>query len=247
MVLDDLTASNLLYCINILENASGEDLSDLQEQYKDNQLVKFYFSNKNLGFSGGHNYLQTKCEAEFILLINPDIKFTQQNTIKGLFDFINSQNDIGAVAPKLLTKKLKPLPFDHSPKKGFDSVWDSFIWINSNKTAEVAVIDAAMILIRSTAFNAVQGFDDKFFMYLEAFDLCLRLRRAGWKVFYLPTLKVIHDSKLTKEKAVLTRESVNYFVEKHYKGTVSGALTRYFFKKAPVYKICKILAPEFVS
>jgi GT2 family glycosyltransferase len=47
-------------------------------------------------------------------------------------------------------------------------------------------------MARREALAAVGGFDERFFLYEEDVDLCLRLRRAGWRVLYTPRAEVVH-------------------------------------------------------
>jgi N-acetylglucosaminyl-diphospho-decaprenol L-rhamnosyltransferase len=48
------------------------------------------------------------------------------------------------------------------------------------------------MLVRRIAFSSVGGFDEAYFMYVEDLDLCWRLRRAGWRVRYVPAGRVLH-------------------------------------------------------
>ncbi len=72
-ILNDLKGSSINYVINILDNDSEDNLSYLEEKYA-KFAVKFYFSDKNLGFGGGHNLLAKKASAQYLLLVNPDIE-----------------------------------------------------------------------------------------------------------------------------------------------------------------------------
>ncbi len=56
----------------------------------------------------------------------------------------------------------------------------------------VASLSAACLLVRRAAFTGVGGFDERFFLYAEDVDLCLRLRRAGWRLLYVPEAEVRH-------------------------------------------------------
>ena len=50
----------------------------------------------------------------------------------------------------------------------------------------------SFLLVRREAFDAVGGFDERFFLYSEEVDLCLRVRRAGWKVVHSPAVTILH-------------------------------------------------------
>ena len=50
----------------------------------------------------------------------------------------------------------------------------------------------SFMLVRREAFDAVGGFDERFFLYSEEVDLCLRVRRAGWKVVHSPAVTILH-------------------------------------------------------
>lgn len=53
-------------------------------------------------------------------------------------------------------------------------------------------LSGSFLLVRGEALAQVGGFDDRFFLYSEETDLCLRMRRAGWEVAYVPAMTVVH-------------------------------------------------------
>ena len=57
---------------------------------------------------------------------------------------------------------------------------------------DVDWVSGCALMIRSQAFAAIQGFDERFFMYGEEVDLCVRARRAGYRVVHVPSAKVWH-------------------------------------------------------
>lgn len=61
--------------------------------------------------------------------------------------------------------------------------------------AEVDWTAGMLVMFRRVAFAAVGGFDERYFMYLEDADICLRLRQDGWKVMYWPNMQVVHDAR----------------------------------------------------
>jgi len=97
---------------------------------------------------------------------------------------------------------------------------------------DVAWGGAACVLVRRTAFEAVHGFDERFFMYMEDVDLCARLGAAGFRLRYVPTAVAVHHWGASTagspgrmlRHAYLSR--VAYF-DKHFPGWgggVAGAL-----------------------
>src|SRR5690606_3066593 len=53
------------------------------------------------------------------------------------------------------------------------------------------VIGAAMLMRRS-AFDELRGWDERFFLYMEDADYCRRCARAGWEVWLIPSIQVVH-------------------------------------------------------
>ncbi len=66
------------------------------------------------------------------------------------------------------------LDWDHSDKREVDQIMGSFMFIRSDVIREVG------------------GFDEKFWMYFEEVDLCLRIKAAGWKIVHYPHVSSIH-------------------------------------------------------
>ncbi len=87
-------------------------------------------------------------------------------------------------------------------------------------------VSGAALLVRRSAFSAVGGFDERFFLYFEDIDFCLRLWRAGGKVLYDPSLVIRHSRGASADTARglaqrAYRESQLYFWQKH-----RGAMVR---------------------
>src|SRR3989304_5605216 len=74
---DDLATFQESYSVAILDNASGEDLSDIPATFPKILRVEIVQGEQNLGFGGGHNVLAQLGEAEYLLLLNPDTKIIE--------------------------------------------------------------------------------------------------------------------------------------------------------------------------
>jgi GT2 family glycosyltransferase len=95
-LLDNLKGSEIAFHIFVLDNASEDDLSDLEIKHKDDP-ISFFYSDKNGGFGYGHNVLAKKYTADYILLVNPDIRLVKNTTIRHLYDCISSSDEIKVV------------------------------------------------------------------------------------------------------------------------------------------------------
>ncbi len=64
--------------------------------------------------------------------------------------------------------------------------------VAGDRAVTVDWVTGAFMMIRADVFRALGGFDERFFMYWEDSDLCLRAHRAGWKIVYEPGVEVLH-------------------------------------------------------
>lgn len=236
-VIDDLKNSALKYQILVLDNNSNDRLEDLYEIFGNIDLSVFH-SEKNLGFGGGHNYLYGKTSALNILILNPDIELIEKETFKRLLSFFNGNSGISVLGPKVVTEGNHPLEHDHGELKGFKAWYkinlgDSY-WRERFDSGDVAWVSGAFLLIRSSVFSEVNGFDENFFMYKEEEDLCFRIRKQGGKVYYYPDVKVFHHSEVSSAKSKFIEKSKEYFIEKNLRNKLSYrtlSVLRRFYRK----------------
>jgi hypothetical protein len=72
------------------------------------------------------------------------------------------------------------------------------------------------------------SFDEQFFVYSEEVDLCLRIRRAGWEIHWLPEASIVHYGGMSTQQAAnemfleLYRNKIRFF-RKHYGGLYADA------------------------
>jgi GT2 family glycosyltransferase len=90
----------------------------------------------------------------------------------------------------------------------------------SRKKRSVGWLSAACLLVRRTALLSAAGFDEDFFIYFEDIDLCLRIKKAGWTLVYLPQARVLHVGGATTSSHLVAgrfeyRKSQMAFYNKH--------------------------------
>lgn len=235
-ILKDLKDSNIFYKIFVLDNASQDDLSDLEEKYREAE-VSFCYSDKNLGFGAGHNFLAKQAESKYILILNADLKFVEKQIIQRLYSYFEKEknNRVVVVGPKLINEK-GVQKWDHGELYGFwawlaEKTGNSY-WKNTDKISQVAWVSGAVFLISRKAFNEIGRFDENFFLYGEEVDLCLRLRQRGYKIIYNPLIKIFHYGSVVASKDKFIIASEKYFIKKHFsqKGKIQYAIVLFLGK-----------------
>jgi N-acetylglucosaminyl-diphospho-decaprenol L-rhamnosyltransferase len=211
-VLDDV--AGLSARVLVLDNASGDDLSELAARHPS---VAFETAESNLGFGAGHNRLAARHDAGALLLLNPDARFFEPDTAARLLAALGE--GVAAVGPQLVSEAGAVDVRDHGELRGFRArvaqAAGHSHYRRRAAAADVAWVSGAACLIAREWFDRVGGFDPGFFLYKEEEDLFLRIRRAGGRVRYHPTVRVRHDGGAVASRDEYLAASVSRFADKH--------------------------------
>jgi len=217
----DLAGSGLAYEVHILDNHSGDDLSDLPDSFAHCHV---HASPRNVGFGAGHNLLARRSGAAgHLLILNPDVEFIQPASVERLLAALGDAPRAKAAGPRLVTAEGEPQRWDHGRLRGPRAriavlAGDSY-WRPTSRRQSVAWVSGAVLLMDRDAFERAGGFDERFFLYKEEEDLCLRLRRAGHRILYEPSVAVRHRGSVVARKDDPTfAESIAYFEGKNLSG-----------------------------
>jgi hypothetical protein len=93
-------------------------------------------------------------------------------------------------------------------------------YLDENQTYEVDAISGSFMMMKKEVYDKVGGFDEQFFMYGEDLDLCYRIQKAGYKIYYVHTTQIIHYKGESTKRSSLDETKVFYsamhlFVKKH--------------------------------
>ena len=212
----DLYSSGISYKINIIDNASGDNLDDIKEN-----AVDIYYSKDNHGFGAGHNSLARKTTAKYLLMLNPDMLIIEEHTIKRLIDTLEN-NNASVVGPRLVTPlDRKNLSLEKTHPSYKQQPWDhgeigKWRFNTTDKLKQVAWVSGAAFLIERDLFIKLNGFDEKFFLYYEEIDLCFRIRKMQQKIIYNPTINMLHyGNAVASMRSVYGFKSFVYLNLKH--------------------------------
>jgi N-acetylglucosaminyl-diphospho-decaprenol L-rhamnosyltransferase len=213
----DLEGSGRTYEVNLLDNASGEDLAEVAARFAG---CRSFTAPENLGFGGGHNRLAGETEAAYLLVLNPDVEILTPGSIERLLRVIASAGHVKVVGPKLLTGDGRPQPYDHGRLRGARAAialkGGHSYWRATDVRQEVAWVSGAAMLVERTAFALVGGFDEKLFLYKEDEDLCLRLRKSGFSVVYEPSVAIRHHGSVVADPHQELTGASSYYFAKHF-------------------------------
>jgi GT2 family glycosyltransferase len=213
-----LAATPIRCTVAVLDNASGDDLSELASLFPE-QRLELYQGTRNVGFGAGHNFLSRQGQATYLFLVNPDTQFPQPQTPQRL---LRKAQETGAqvIGPRLLTSKGATQRWDHGELDGWIArmalASGNSYWREHSDPVAAAWVSGAAFMIEKSWFDRLGGFDERFFLYKEDEELCWRLRALGGRVIYDPTLSVMHHCGVVAKRSEHLRQSTDYFLLKHF-------------------------------
>ena len=192
----------------------------------------------NRGFAAASNQGALGSTANYLLFLNPDTvlgrdslvvptEFLEQpaNHAVGIVG-VQLRDEHGVIArscarfltPGMIMRGILGLP------SHFMTDWDH------RESREVDHVTGAFFLVRRGPFQSLEGFDERFFVYLEDLDFSLRARRAGWRSYYLATASAYHRGGGTSEQIKGRRlfyalRSKVLYAYKHFSWPTATALT----------------------
>jgi GT2 family glycosyltransferase len=171
------------------------------------------------GFGANHNQAFERCGTPWFLVLNPDIRF-DSDVLTPLL--AQAAADAGLLTPRILEPGkaepephralLTPLEIVGRKKPGY------------LRPRVPAWIPGLFMLFRSEAYRQVGGFDERFFMYGEDFDICARTGLAGWRLQVGEDLVARHDAQRESHRS---RKYLYWHVTSLLKVWLSGSFWRY--------------------
>lgn len=153
---------------------------------------------RNIGFGPALNAAVRAYPAQTLLLVNNDVE-CEPHFVDALLDGLGKD---GATVAGVLLQQATPSLIDSAgvvadrTLLGFDYLHDEPASVAANSPAPLGPTGGAA-LIPLDAFNAVGGFDERIFAYLEDLDLALRLNGAGWRCRLAPEARALHRHSAT--------------------------------------------------
>jgi GT2 family glycosyltransferase len=207
----------------VVDNNSTDSSLALLEEAACGQpfQVEIKRNSVNLGFGAACNQGAQLVDSEFILFFNPDARLFSDSISASLRYLSAPENAaVGVCGAQLIDENgavtrtcarfpsvaryaaqavgLSKLPWFRSSDL-YMGDWDHL------DTRDVDHVIGAFYLMRTEVFHALNGFDERFFVYLEDLDLSYRIKAAGWQIVYLAEAKAFHAGGGTSRQILATR------------------------------------------
>ncbi len=206
--------------IIVADNGSTDGSVEHLEGYlPDIDILRF---DTNLGYTGGYNRALKMIDARYYVLLNSDIKVTD-NWLMPVFELMRKNENIVACQPKIMQYN-NPDVFDYAGAAGgfidflgypfcrgriFETLERDYGQYDKTDN-EVFWASGACMFIKADYFHEAGGFDENFFAHMEEIDLCWRLKLSGKIIAYCPDSVVYHVGGGTLPKTNPQKTYLNF-------------------------------------
>lgn len=228
-------AGDIAMHVVVWDNASADGSADaIADRFPDVELI---CSDENIGFAAANNRVAERASTKWLLLLNPDTE-TYPNAIAELVNFAKAQPKAGITGGRTV---FPDGSLNAASCWNQMSVWSLFCaavglsrafpdspffnpeaiggW-KRDSVREVDIVVGCFFCIRTDLWRELGGFDERYFMYGEEADLCLRARRQGYRPMITPTAQIMHlvgaSTKRREEKMVQLMRAKATLVRDHW-------------------------------
>jgi GT2 family glycosyltransferase len=203
--------------------------------------VTFVRTPWNVGFARASNLGLSQASGSFLLLLNPDTWLPERSLAEAV-QILQDRPPVGMLGARLVKADGT---VDHACKRGFPTPLSALSYfskvdrlrifstrlgtyraveLRDDQEGSVDAVNGAFMLVRREALDAVGLLDERFWMYGEDLDWCLRFWHRGWEVLFAPSIEVLHVKAGSSGR--IRARNVNWafhksmwlFVDKHYAG-----------------------------
>jgi len=219
----------------VIDNASGDGSVEKIAGFIKRQRWEGWASvlplQRNGGFAFGNNAgianaLKSSPRVDYVMLLNPDT-IVEQGAIRALMDFMDSHPAAGIVGSRLENAQGEAEASAHNSPSPLGELESSarlgplsrvlYRYRVSPPVRDTAHecdwVSGASLMIRRAVFEQIGLLDEGYFLYFEEVDFCMRARKAGWKIWFVPDSRVIHLEGASTGVRESTRRRPQYWFD----------------------------------
>jgi GT2 family glycosyltransferase len=223
----------------VIDNESTDGTAELvASRFPQARVVQ----SENKGFAHANNRGAMTCTARYVLFLNPDTEILD-GTFGELAAALDERPDVGMAGVKQLTADGTLWPtirYFPSISRALGEAFASERWTRRGRWAGERELDLAVyenevecdwtsgsfMFCRREALLSAGLLDERFFIYSEEPDLCLRMKRSGWSTRHLPTMSIVHHAGKGGLRPKMVAQDVftrRQYAHKHFAGPQRAA------------------------
>lgn len=229
--LEKYTSNKIRKQIYIIDNGSEnatknekEKIDNILSRYND---VTYIDAKENLGFGKGNNYILPILTSKYHCIMNPDVIFNE-DAFSPIIEYLDNNSSVGMVIPNIVDETGNRVAVYRQELTIFDMFirmffknnfkkrqeWHTMQYEDYSKPFQVPFGQGSFLVIKTELFKRINGFDERYFMYMEDADLCKRVNQVS-KLMYFPGATVVHKWQRGSHK---NKKLFKYHIEsmRHY-------------------------------
>ncbi len=187
-------------CVVVTLNLPGELFDAAPYRHLDLAVIR---NDVPRGFGANHNAAFSRCETPWFGVLNPDLQLADGEPFARLMTSGARLEKVGAIAPNVVDSAGRP----EDSVRGNLTLWSlaarqllgqrarAVVRYPAQRGAPFYWLAGMCLLLDAAAFRHVGGFDERFFLYCEDYDLCARLYNAGYALKWEPQVRIVHDAQ----------------------------------------------------
>ena len=198
---------DLKFEVIVVDNASTDkSVEMLKKEFPEIRLIE---NEENVGFAKANNQAMRPSSGSYILLLNPDTIICD-NAIEKMVEFMYAHPEAGAVSCQMVQASGKHLVGDAGYRVSLKTAINYAFFLskffpkickglfinhridNEKEPMEVDWISGAFFLVRRSILPRIGPMAENFFMFAEDIEWSQRIKRGGFKIYYLPYVSIIH-------------------------------------------------------
>lgn len=231
------------YEIVVIDNASSDGSSEaISYLSKSVKVVTLIRNSKNVGFAAANNQGYRASKGKYILFLNSDT-LVSGNVLGDVAHWMDTKAKVGICSCMLKNKDgtiqgtggyfptlptvfswmtIQDLPYVDNFIKPFHPMKPKSFSKDDNfykNDHELDWVTGAFLFVRRSILDNVGGWNDDYFMYMEEVDLCFRVKKLGWQIWYLPDWSIVHlgGASCSSEYSVLSEyKGIKIFYKKYF-------------------------------
>jgi GT2 family glycosyltransferase len=203
-----LESRGVTFDLHVVDNGSRDGSPEMVAA--DFPAIHLVRNPTNRGFAAANNMAIRQATGRYVLLLNPDTEI-RPDTLEAMVAFMDAHPEVGICGPRIMFPdgrfqscgyRFPTLLSEIRQSRHVDAVLRVIVGqepplVVQDGPFEVDWVDGACLLIRREVIAQVGALDEQYFLYAEELDWCFRVRKAGWDVYALPGVSIVHHQGQT--------------------------------------------------